>query len=412
MDRADRYVRFNQKISIQMIYIAVDHIHPVTGRPMPNGIPIELHDQIDFMDGHRLDFPRIIYYLYDCKIPSQIVLTTDAPPNSWYPIVLGWFDFTQDYISLISRAAFDRIKKKEMLLIFTYHEGDHPGRIHQRLTDLCIQHGIDPEMTWLISGNSSADQYTNTVYWPETEFMYRRSVDHNSRAKYHLLPRSRAYTALCRIDKLWRKVFMSDLWHHGLHQHGYFSYNQYLLGSEENYTDCALSNDYLAQCQSRVDQFIAAGPFRVDDLDTRAHNTYNQNMTDLYSNSYFNIVLETMIDIDGSGGQLISEKTFKPIFNNQFFVVVSSADHLRHLRDLGYQTFSRCIDESYDANTNNQDRFESVLDLTKSLIRSGQDNLHRLYQDLAPEIQHNAQVFQTGMAYRLRAVVDRINYKP
>jgi hypothetical protein len=135
-------------------------------------------------------------------------------------------------------------------------------------------------------------------------------------------------------------------------------------------------------------------------------------MTAFYSDSYFNIVLETMIDIDNSNGQFVTEKTFKPIFNNQFFVAVSSADHLRHLRDLGYRTFGRCIDETYDSVTNNQDRFEAVLDLAKLLIVSGQDNLHRLYQNLAPEIQHNAQVFQLGMAHRLQAVVDRINCKP
>jgi hypothetical protein len=93
-------------------------------------------------------------------------------------------------------------------------------------------------------------------------------------------------------------------------------------------------------------------------------------------------------------------------------VAVSSADHLRHLHDLGYQTFGRCIDESYDSVTDNQQRFEAVLDLTKSLIKSGQKNLHQLYQDLAPEIQHNAQVFRSGMAHRLKAVVDRINYTP
>ena len=49
-----------------MIYIAVDHRHPNTGRPMPNGIPLALHDSIDNMDGYRLDFPRMIYYLNDC----------------------------------------------------------------------------------------------------------------------------------------------------------------------------------------------------------------------------------------------------------------------------------------------------------------------------------------------------------
>jgi hypothetical protein len=392
-----------------MIFIAVDHIHPVTGRPMPNGIPVHLHEQLDFMDGHRLDFPRMIYYLRDCKIPNQVVLTKDAPINSWYPMVLGWFDFDQDYIAQISSDAMAKIKSKEMTVIFTYHEGDHPGRIRNRLNTLCDQHGIDREMTWLISGNSSADQYPNSVYWPELEFMYWRTVDRTLGAQYHVNPRSQAYTGLCRIDKLWRKVFMSDLWSHGLHKLGYFSYTQHLLGGEDNYYDCALRNDYLAQCQSRVDQFIAAGPFRVDDLDARDHNTYDQNMTDLYSNSYFNIVLETMIDIDASNGQFVTEKTFKPIFNNQFFVVVSSVDHLRHLRDLGYRTFDRCIDEGYDSITDNQDRFESVLDLTKLLVQSGQENLHQLYQDLAPEIQHNAQVFQSGMAHRLRRVVERIS---
>jgi hypothetical protein len=392
-----------------MIYIAVDHIHPVTHRPMPNGIP--LHDQLDFMDGHRLDFPRIIYYLRDCKIPCQVVKTVDAPCDSWYPVVLGWFDFSQDYISLISQSAVDRIKKKEMKLVFTYHEGDHPGRIREQIDKLCQQHNIDPELVWLISGNSSADQYPNTVYWPETEFMYWRSVDLTNGASYHLQPRSRAYTALCRIDKLWRKVFMSELWSNNLHSHGYFSYNQYLLGGEDNYLDCALSNDYLAACQNRVDEFIAAGPFQVDDLDTHAHNTYSQNMTQLYQDSYFNVILETMIDIDGSGGQLISEKTFKPIFNNQFFVAVSSVDHQRHLRELGYKTFGRCIDESYDSVADNQQRFEAVLLLTQELASADQQFLHDLYKNLQPEITHNFQMFQSGMAHRLRAVVDRINYK-
>jgi hypothetical protein len=391
-----------------MIFISVDHIHPVTGRPMPNGLPVHLHDQLDFMDGYRLDFPRIIYYLYDCKIPSQVVLTKDAPPNSWYPMVLGWFDFDQDYIAQISNDALIKIKLKMMKLIVTYHEGDHPGRIRDRLNTLCDQHGIDREMTWLISGNSSADQYPNSVYWPELEFMYWRTVDRTSGAQYHLNPRSKSYTGLCRIDKLWRKAFMSDLWSYGLHKHGYFSYTQHLLGGEDDYHGCALGNSYLAECQPRVDHFISAGPFRVDDLDSRAHNTYDHNMTELYSDSYFNIVLETMIDVDDSSGQFVTEKTFKPIFNNQFFVAVSSADHLRHLRDLGYKTFSRCIDESYDSTANNQDRFEAVLDLTRSLIKSGQDRLHQLYQDLAPEIQHNAQVFQSGMTHRLKDVVKRI----
>jgi hypothetical protein len=392
-----------------MLYLAIDYRDPESGRPMPNGIPLEQHHLIEGMDGYRLDYPRILYYLHQCRIPRQIVETAQAPPGAWYPVVLGWFDFSKDYLSMISTAAYTRIQQKQMRLVFTYHEGDNPTRIRQRIDQLCANHSIDPELVWLISGNSSADSVLGCIYWPELEFMYWRTVDKSTGARYHLRPRSRAFTGLCRIDKLWRKVFMSELWLNNLHNNGYFSYTQHLLGSEDDYFGCALRNDYLEQKQSQVNQFIAAGPFRVDELDLDTHNNYAANMTDLYKDSYFNIVLETMIDVDNSGGQFLTEKTFKPIFNNQFFVAVSSHNHMAHLRELGYQSFSRVIDEYYDTIKNNQERFECVLELTKSLCARPLTELHSIYQKLQPEIKYNHKIFVSGMKHRLQAVVDRIN---
>ena len=378
---------------------------------MPNGIPLEQHHLIEGMNGHRLDYPRILYYLHQCRIPRQIVETDQSPPGAWYPVVLGWFDFSVDYLSMISAAAYTRIQQKQMRLVFTYHEGDNPTGIRQRINQLCADHSIDPEFVWLISGNSSADSVPGCIYWPELEFMYWRTVDRSTGARYHLHPRSRAFTGLCRIDKLWRKVFMSELWTKDLHKNGYFSYTQHLLGGEDDYFGCALSNDYLKQKQSQVDQFIAAGPFLVDELDSDTHNNYAANMTDLYEDSYFNIVLETMIDVDNSGGQFLTEKTFKPIFNNQFFVAVSGHNHMAHRRELGYQSFGRVIDEHYDTIENNQERFEAVLTLTKDLCAQPLIELHKIYQKLQPEIQYNHQVFVEGMKHRLQAVVDRINCK-
>jgi hypothetical protein len=395
-----------------MIYLAIDHRDPVSGKAMPNGIPLEQHRLIKQTDGRRLDYPRLIYYLYQCRIPQQIVNTTDAPAGAWYPVVLGWFDFSVDYLAMIGPVAHTRIQQKQMRLVFTYHEGDNPTQIRLRINQLCTDHAIDPEQVWLISGNTSADSVPGCVYWPELEFMYWRTVDRSAGAQYHLRPRSRAFTGLCRIDKLWRKVFMSELWADNLHHRGYFSYTQHQLGSDDNFFNCALNNTYLARKQHQVNQFIKAGPFVVDDLNSAVHNNYAANMTDLYKDSYFNIVLETMIEIDNSGGQFITEKTFKPIFNNQFFVVVSSQNHLAHLRELGYQSFGRVIDEHYDTIENHQERFEAVLTLTKDLCAKPLTELHNIYQQLQPEIQHNHQVFVAGMSHRLQAVVDRINCKP
>ena len=379
---------------------------------MPNGIPLAQHHLIERMDGHRLDYPRIYYYLRQCGIPIQIVPTGDAPAGAWYPVVLGWFDFSADYLSMISTAAYTRIQRKQMRLVFTYHEGDNPARVRDRINQLCADHAIDPEQAWLISGNSAADSVPGCVYWPELEFMYWRTVDRSAGAQYHIRPRSRAFTGLCRIDKLWRKVFMSELWASNLHKNGYFSYTQYLLGGEDNYFNCALRNSYLAHKQHQVNQFVKAGPFLVDELNSDTHNNYAANMSNLYEDSYFNIVLETMIDVDDSGGQFLTEKTFKPIFNNQFFVVVSSHNHMAHLRELGYQSFGRVIDEHYDTIENNQERFEAVLSLTKDLCAKPLTELHDIYQQLQSEISHNHQVFVAGMGHRLKTVVDSINYKP
>ncbi len=391
-----------------MIYLAIDTFDPVTGRAMPNGIPASQHHLIEKQDGRRLDYPRLLYYLSQCQIPVRAVLTSDAPHNAWYPMVIGWFDFGCDYFGLISREAKIKIKTQSMKLVFTYHEGDHPGRIRQRLDQLCDQHSIDCEQVWLISGNSSADQYHHSVYWPELEFMYWRSLNFDTAAQFHTQPRSRNYMALCRIDKLWRKVFMSDLWDKNLHHRGYFSYNQVQLGSEDNYYDCALSNSYLASVQRRVNRFIEAGPFTVDTLNSDAHNTYSVNPTEMYADSYVNIVLETMIDIDNSGGVFVTEKTFKPIFNNQMFVVVSGVDTLAHLRELGYQTFSEYWDESYDSMINNQHRFEAVLDLACHIGSMNSEQLHQLYLNARPVINHNHNVFVSGMAHRLQAAVRKI----
>jgi hypothetical protein len=395
-------------MSITPLHLAIDFFDPATGRAMPNGIPKELHRQIEQMDGRRLDYPRLIYYLKQCGIDTKLVNTVDAPVGSLYPMVLGFFDFTLDYFSLLSPTAYEKIKNKTMKLVFTYHEGDNPGRIRQRLDELCQKHQFDPAIVWFISGNSTANNYGNTAYWPELEFMYWRTVDLGSGAPFHDNKRTKKFTALCRIDKLWRSVFMSELWRNNLHQQGYFSYNQFDLGSESNYFDCALNNDYLALKQSQVDQFIAAGPFKADDLDSNTHNNYAANMSSFYSDSYFNIVLETMIDVDGSNGVFLTEKTFKPIFNNQFFIEVSSANTLKHLRELGYKTFSTCIDEHYDTIENNQERFECVIELAKNLIALPQDQLHAVYQNLKPEICYNSTVFQTGMKHRLAAVIKKI----
>lgn len=386
-----------------MITLAIDNFQEGTGRPLPNGMDPAKCANDDFAtEWPWLDYPRIFYYLKESEIPVSVVHTPNAPRDSWYPITIGWFDFTQDYFELINPRALD----KGMKIVFLYHEADNPADINARLTELADKHNY--HNIAFISGNSAADQYKYTYYWPELEYMYQRSVDFSKASITHFKRRSKQFVALCRIDKLWRKVFMSNLWAKGLHHNGYFSYCQEFLGEQDDWDGVPLLNEFLDSTKQQCLDFITAGPFYVDSLTSDQRNDYSVLMDDLYQDSYFNIVLETFIDVDSSGGQFITEKTLKPILHMQPFICVAEHHHLKHLRELGYATFDNIIDESYDDIENTQERFEAVMELSEELAGLDLDDWHEMYEKCTQQLLWNRIVLENDLSHRLKKLVERI----
>ena len=60
---------------------------------------------------------------------------------------------------------------------------------------------------------------------------------------------------------------------------------------------------------------------------------------------FLNIVTETLFN---SESIFISEKTYKPIYLCQPFIIFGNPHTLKKLKQLGYKTFDKWIDESYD----------------------------------------------------------------
>ena len=380
-----------------MITLAIDNFQQSTGRPLPNGMDPARCLNDDFAtEWPWLDYPRLFYYIKESAIPVEVKHTLEAPNGSWYPITIGWFDFTQDYFELINPLALD----KGMKVVFLYHEADNPENINTRLAELADKHNY--HNIAFISGNSAADQYQYTHYWPELEYMYRRSVDFTKASKTHFKRRSKHFTGLCRIDKLWRKIFMSNLWNKGLHTRGYFSYCQEFLGHQDDWDGVPLLNEWISRQLPTVAKFVQAGPFFVDDLTTDQRNDYSVLAENFYEDSYFNIVLETFIDVDSSGGQFITEKTLKPILNHQPFIVVAEHNHLKHLHELGYKTFSSIWDESYDSIENTQERFEAVMKLSEDLCSRSLDQLHDMYVSVRDILEHNHNLLKGDLSHRLK----------
>jgi len=107
---------------------------------------------------------------------------------------------------------------------------------------------------------------------------------------------------------------------------------------------------------------------------------------DLYKDTYFSLVTETMF-VDDEG--FVSEKTFKPIIHYHPFVVLGSAYTLKHLKELGFKTFDKWWDESYDLEENHGERFKKVYDVLESLIKKTDDEWVDIYKEIKEVIIYN-----------------------
>ncbi len=88
-----------------------------------------------------------------------------------------------------------------------------------------------------------------------------------------------------------------------------------------------------------------------------------------YSSTFLAVVNETNID---NNILFLSEKIWKPILLEHPFLVIGNPFTLRKLKEMGYKTFDKYWDESYDEITSFPDRIRAVnnilIDLSKKSV--------------------------------------------
>lgn len=332
---------------------------------------------------------RLTMYLDSAEIPYGTYTVADAPVGSWYPIALSWFDFTCDYFELLSSEVAMRIIKKEIKLLFYYHEGDNPARIYSQLGRLLPSYCYH-----FISANTAADDLPSATYFSEHEFFFR----HVNRDQWYINLHGRKYefTVLNRVHKWWRAAVMSDLRVHGILENSLWSYNCVSL-KEDDYEANPIEVDvYDELWRDRMHEFVLDGPFHCDKFSTKQQNDHHEINAELYTQSYFQIIIETHFDADQSGGTFITEKTWKPIKYGQPFVVIGPVGTLQALRDDGYRVFDSVLDNSYDTITDNTQRYIAVRKLLEYIQQQGAADV---YAKCVDDVHWNQRNFNT-----LRAV--------
>ena len=104
---------------------------------------------------------------------------------------------------------------------------------------------------------------------------------------------------------------------------------------------------------------------------------------EIYRRCRYSIVTETL----GTGEQFFfSEKSMKVLFNHRVFVMFGNAFFLQRLRDLGFETFGSIIDETYDRNTIDSERFKLAMRQVHILSWENPDHV---YAQASKILKHN-----------------------
>lgn len=110
------------------------------------------------------------------------------------------------------------------------------------------------------------------------------------------------------------------------------------------------------------------------------------NVVNIINDSFCNIVTETKYDTYTTN---FSEKTIKPILVRRPFVLVAAPGTLQLLKNLGFKTFNRWWDESYDSIVNHNDRLEEIYKLIQCLLSKSTDELNNMLKEMQPILLHN-----------------------
>ena len=346
---------------------------------------------------------RIEEYCQTHDIAINLYTKEDYPAVAWYPICLGFFDFEIDYLALLPDWCVEHLKQKQLRLLFMYHEGDNPQRIKRRLDTLCRAHDVDRTSYVFVSANSSAAKIKNFVVFHDFELWYHQRNKPVDPMPVANTVRQHEFLCLCRNHKSWRSAVMADLHRHQLLEQSLWSYCN--SPDKENFTDCALQIDRVPQLRYATKQFLEKAPHYADDFSDHDRNDHSKLPSELFADTYCNIVLESQFDVDGSGGVFLTEKTFKAIKHGQMFFIVGAAGSLAVLRNLGYQVFDDLLDNSYDLIEDPTHRWLALRDAIASAKATG---LHDLYQRAIPQLEHNQQLFMRAPGHRLNTLMQTL----
>jgi hypothetical protein len=193
-----------------------------------------------------------------------------------------------------------------------------------------------------------------------------------------------------RTTRPHRIYFLAELLQAGLYEKGLNSFN--LLNNSN-----LLHNEVFNYGINRYDanlvtaaQYIFNKKQEIIDVETTFNLASSINLND-HERTFVDVVTETIVD---PNSLFISEKLWKPIIVGKPFMVLGSNNMLTELKRLGFKTFGRWFDETYDYTDTLEKKIKIIIKNLDAYKNKSVEDLQFIRNEMKSICQYNQEHFK------------------
>jgi hypothetical protein len=296
------------------------------------------------------------------------------------------------------------------LLIDSSLEGYHEDWIFDFFHKECEDYNISPNNIIYVTGNSiikdrykiwldknKKDTHIHPLPYSHFEFdVYIESLEliknkslpnFSDHIKYKIenLDNIKLFNSLNKKQREHRVWFYVQLYLKDLLNKGLVSMNQIESG-KMHFMGTEITEYKMEQIRKTLPSLIYNTPNELLDENFYVKRIHSQ----VFLDTWLSVVSETHFD-DGQGTIFISEKTFKPIACSHPFIILGNGNSLEEIKKMGYETFSKWIDESYDTQLH-EDRIDTIIQTLKDIDKIS--NKLSWFKDMEETLKYNLNILE------------------
>ena len=337
------------------------------------------------------------------------------------------------HLNLIPKKILEQVKEKKCKLVLdNTMEGDEVSRFFKAIYDSIDELKLPASQIYYVTNSLIAENEhknwisENNIYNTINVISFMYNVMDVQRLKnlnhlpQHVDIEKEIYYKEQNIDKIKpflkvnrtgrpeRNLFM-------LHLNKYDLFDKFLISFPE-YPDYNFPSNMFHNItqEDNIESLKLKCPFDIDQTDIDNHGPPGAGVgkfnADLpfdpihYRNSILSFVMCAFPFVEGCCH--LHSSTFNPIYCGHPVIQFGPHNHLEILKTLGFKTFSKWWDESYDKEEEGWVRFQGVLNNLNTLRKLSKTQILDMYKDMKNVLQHNSDLIQN---YNIkRVLIDRI----